>query len=154
MAVDSSTTENNIIGKAEEQSLLFEYALKFLLIAAFLELVLYRLVSRLGMHLSKIAEKYEAVRITFQGLSSLGFMLLNVTSILAFLVIFLLLFQKLRKSIWAGSYDSFLIPSLSLLVMVTLAYLIFPPAMLGSVIYNVISFNRHAHPGHRIYGHP
>ena len=139
MSVESSTTENNIIGKTEEQSLLFEYALKFLLIAAFLELVLYRLVSRLGMHLSKIAEKYEAVRITFQGLSSLGFMLLNVTSILAFLVIFLLLFQKLRKSVWAGSYDRFLIPSVSLLVMVTLAYLFFPPAMLGSVIYNVIS---------------
>lgn len=140
MPIESSPVEDPIIGKTEDHNLLFEYALKFLLLAAFLELVLYRLVSRLGMHLSKVAEKYEAVRLTFKGLSSLGFMLLNVTAILAFLVIFLLVFQKLRKTIWAGSYDTVLIPFLSLLVMVTLAYLIFPPAMLGSVIYNAISF--------------
>jgi len=139
MKMESSIVENNVIGKTEEQSLLFEYALKFLLVAAFLELLLYRLVSRLGMHLGKLAEKYEAVRITFRGLSSLGFMLLNVTSILAFLVIFLLLYQKLRKTLWSGSFDTFLIPSISLLLMVTVAYLIFPPAMLGSVIYNLLS---------------
>ena len=135
----SSVVENTAVGKTEEQGLLFEYALKFLLLAAFLELLLYRLVSRLGMHLSKLAEKYEAVRITFRGLSSLGFMLLNVTSILAFLVIFLLLYQKIRKTLWSGPFDSFLIPSISLLLMVTVAFLIFPPAMLGSVIYNFMS---------------
>jgi len=84
---------------SQEVRLLFEYALKCLLGAAFLELVLYRLVSRLGMHLSKVSEKYEAVRLTFQGLSSIGFLLLNVTSILAFLVIFIFLIQKMRKSI-------------------------------------------------------
>ena len=139
MKVESSIVENKAIGKAEEQGLLFEYALKFLLLAAFLELVLYRLVSRLGMHLSKVAEKYEAVRITFRGLSSLGFMLLNVTSILAFLVIFLLLFQKLKKTHWSGPYDVFLIPSVSLLLVVTVAYLLFPPAMLGSIIYNFLT---------------
>ena len=139
MRMESSTIENNVIGKSEEQGLLFEYALKFLLVAAFFELLLYRLVSRLGMHLSKIAEKYEAVRMTFRGLSSLGFMLLNVTSILVFLVIFLLLFQKRRNPLWSGSYDAFQIPSISLLIMVTMAYLIFPPAMLGSVVYNLLS---------------
>ena len=139
MKVESSIIENKVIGKAEEQGLLFEYALKFLLVAAFLELLLYRLVSRLGMHLSKIAEKYEAVRITFRGLSSLGFMLLNVTSILAFLVISLLLFQKLKKTHWSGPYDILLLPSISLLLMVTVAYLLFPPAMLGSVVYNLIT---------------
>lgn len=138
--MESSIAENTAVGRAEDQSLLFEYALKFLLVAAFLELLLYRLVSRLGMHLSKVAEKYEAVRLMFRGISSLGFMLLNVTSILAFLVIFVLLFQKMRKTAWSGAYDSLLIPSISLLIMVTVAYLIFPPAMLGSIVYNALTF--------------
>ena len=127
------------IEQGAEQGLLFEYALKFLLLAAFLELVLYRLVSRLGMHLSKLAEQYEAVRLTMKGISSLGFMLLNVTSILAFLVIFIFLFQKTRKTMWSGAYDKVLVPSLSLLIGVTLVYLVFPPAMLGTVFYNLVS---------------
>ena len=126
--------------KVQEQGILFEYALKCLLLSAFLELVLYRLVSRLGMHLSKLAEKYEAVRIAFRGLSSLGFMLLNVTSILAFLLIFIVIYQKMKSTVWKGTYDKIVIPLMSLLVMVTIAYLLFPPAMLGSVVYNVISF--------------
>ncbi len=125
--------------QSQEQGLLFEYALKCLLVAAFLELVLYRLVSRLGMHLSKIAEKYEAVRIAFTGLSSLGFMLLNVTSILAFLLIFILVYQKMKTTLWKGTYDKIVIPLLCLLVTVTIVYLLFPPAMLGSVVYNIIS---------------
>ena len=66
-------------------------------------------------------------------------MLLNVTSILVFMVIFILLFQKLRQTIWKGNYDRILIPSFSLLILLTLAYLVFPPAMLGTVIYNVVS---------------
>jgi hypothetical protein len=127
------------VEQGAEQGLLFEYALKFLLLAAFLELVLYRLVSRLGMHLSKLAEQYEAVRLTMKGISSLGFMLLNVTSILAFLVIFIFLFQKTRKTMWSGTYDKVLVPSLSLLIGVTLVYLVFPPAMLGTVFYNLVS---------------
>lgn len=126
-------------GKIGHSSLLFEYALKFLLVAAFLELVLYRLASRLGMHMAKLAEKSEAVRLTFKTLSSLGFVLLNVTSILLFLVLFILLIQKLRPSIWSGSFDRVLIPSVSLLVVLTVVYLFFPPAMLGSVLYNLVS---------------
>ena len=139
MSAQVADTNTGITEKGKEQSLLFEYSLKCLLIAAFLELVLYRLVSRLGMHLSKLAEKYEAVRIGFKVLSSLGFTLLNVTSILAFLVIFLLIYQKMKSTLWKGAYDKILIPMLLLLVVVTVSYLIFPPAMLGSVIYNVIS---------------
>ena len=72
--------------KADNPGMLFEYALKFLLLSAFLELILHRLASRLGMHMSKLAEKSEAVRLTFTALSSLGFILLNVTSLLLFLV--------------------------------------------------------------------
>ena len=52
--------------KSEGSGLLFEYALKFLLLAGFLELVLYRLVSRLGMHISKLAKDSEAVRLTWE----------------------------------------------------------------------------------------
>ncbi len=126
--------------KLEGPGLLFEYALKFLLLAGFLELILYRLVSRLGMHLSKLAEKSEAVRVTFKTLSSLGFVLLNLTSLLLFLVIFILLVQKLRQTIWTGTFDKLLVPALSLLVALTLVYLVFPPAMIGSVIYNVVTF--------------
>ncbi len=125
--------------KADNPGMLFEYALKFLLLSAFLELILYRLASRLGMHMSKLAEKSEAVRLTFTTLSSLGFILLNVTSLLLFLVLFILLIQKLRQSVWSGSFDRLLVSAVSLLMALTVVYLIFPPAMLGSVIYNLVS---------------
>ncbi len=119
--------------------MLFEYALKCLLLSAFLELVLYRLASRLGMHMAKLAEESEVVRITFQTLSSLGFVLLNVTAILLFLVLALVLIQKLQSSAWSGRYDRLLIPAVSFLVALTVAYLIVPPAMLGAVVYNAVS---------------
>ena len=125
--------------KADNPGMLFEYALKFLLLSAFLELILYRLASRLGMHMSKLAEKSEAVRLTFTTLSSLGFILLNVTSLLLFLVLFILLIQKLRQSTWSGSFDRLLVSAGSLLMALTVVYLIFPPAMLGSVVYNLVS---------------
>lgn len=133
------TTSGRQPGKADNPGMLFEYALKFLLLSAFLELILYRLASRLGMHMSKLAEKSEAVRLTFTTLSSLGFILLNVTSLLLFLVLFILLIQKLRQSVWSGSFDRFLVPAVSLLVVLTVVYLVFPPAMLGSVVYNLVS---------------
>ena len=125
--------------QADNPGMLFEYALKFLLLSAFLELILYRLASRLGMHMSKLAEKSEAVRLTFTTLSSLGFILLNVTSLLLFLVLFILLIQKLRQSAWSGSFDRLLVSAASLLMALTVVYLIFPPAMLGSVVYNLVS---------------
>ncbi len=126
-------------GRSGNPSLLFEYALKFLLISAFLELVLYRLASRMGMHMAKLAEKSEAIRLTFKTLSSLGFVLLNVTSILLFLVLFILLIEKFKPSIWTGTFDRLLVPSVSLLIVITIVFLVFPPAMLGSVIYNIVS---------------
>lgn len=125
-------------GRLEEQGLLFEYTVKLLLLVGFLELVLYRLISRLGMHLSKVAEKHEFVRATFKLLSSVGFTLLNFTALLVFLAIFLLLFQKIRTG-ESGRYDMLLVPSASLLVILTVAFLVFPPAMLGSVAYNTIA---------------
>lgn len=139
MSMRGVTTLSQDPGKNSHQSLLFEYALKCLLLSAFLELVLYRLASRLGMHMSKLAEKSEAVRLTFKTLSSLGFVLLNVTSLLLFLVLMILLIQKVKTSVWSGKFDRLLVPSVSFLIMLTVVYLVFPPAMLGSVLYNVVS---------------
>ena len=39
----------------------------------------------------------------------------------------------------SGRFDGFLIPAVSLLVVLTVVYLLFPPAMLGAVVYNVVS---------------
>jgi hypothetical protein len=124
-------------GRADEQGLLFDTAARFLLWAAFFELVLYRLVSRLGMHLSKLAAKYEAVRVTFKVLSSMGFTLLNLVSMLVFLVLSIMLLNKVR-AIGNGRYDAFVVPAASFLLVLTVGFLLFPPAMLGAVVYNVI----------------
>ncbi len=129
-----------IAEKLENPGLLFEWGLKSLLFAAFFELVLYRLVSRLGMHLGKLAEKYEAVRIGFRTLSSLGFVLLNMTAILVFLILGILIIQKMRTKLWVGEWDKVVIPLAALLVVCTIGYLFFPPAMLGSIVYNVLAF--------------
>lgn len=125
-------------GRLEEQGLLFDYTVKLLLLAALLELILYRLVSRLGMHLAKVAEKHEWVRVAFKTLSSVGFTLLNFVSLLVFLAILLFLFNR-GRTVGNAFSERLLIPALSLLVLVTVAYLVFPPAMLGSVLYNVLS---------------
>ncbi len=125
-------------GRVDEHGMLFEYTLKMLVLAAFFELVLYRLVSRLGMHLSKLAAKYEAVRLLFKGLSSIGFTLLNVVSLLLFLAFSLILVSKL-KELGRNAYDTFLLTTVSLLLVLTVAFLIVPPAMLGSMAYNVVT---------------
>ncbi|TAJ31266.1 MAG: hypothetical protein EPO64_02525 [Nitrospirae bacterium] len=124
-------------GRSDEQGLLFDSTVKLLLLAGFLELVLYRLVSRLGMHLSKLAQQHEWLRLTFKALSAIGFALLNFVSLLLFLALFLLLFNKVR-AVGGGRYDTWLVPAVSLLVLVTVAFLLFPPAMIGSVVYNLV----------------
>ena len=134
------TTREKLSENKESPGLLFEWGLKSLLFAAFFELVLYRLVSRLGMHLGKLAEKYEAVRIGFRTLSSLGFVLLNMTAILVFLILGILLVQKMRTKLWVGQWDKVVIPLAALLVVCTVGYLFSPPAMLGSIVYNILAF--------------
>lgn len=125
-------------GRVDEHGMLFEYTLKLLVLAAFFELVLYRLVSRLGMHLSKLAAKYESVRLLFKGLSSIGFTLLNVVSLLLFLAISLVLFSKL-KALGRSAVDTAMAATVSLLLVLTVAFLIVPPAMLGSMVYNIVT---------------
>ena len=129
--------------RLEDHGLLLAYTIKCLLVAGFLELVLYRLVSRLGMHLSRAAEKHDWVRITFKGLSSLGFTLLNFTSLLVFLAIAVLLVAKVRAEPgrrFEAPFDSIVVPAVSLLLLLTVGFLVAPPAMLGAVVYNLLSF--------------
>jgi hypothetical protein len=125
--------------RLDDHGLLLAYTIKCLLVAGFLELVLYRLVSRLGMHLSKLAQQHDWIRLTFKTLSSVGFTLLNFTSLLVFLAVALLVVMKLR----AGSLrraDALVVAGVSLLLLLTIGFLIVPPAMLGAVVYNLLSY--------------
>ena len=109
----SATILEKGAGRVDEHGLLFEYTIKLLVLSAFFELVLYRLVSRLGMHLSKLAAKYEAVRLLFKGLSSIGFTLLNVVSLLLFLAFSLFLISKF-KDLGRHAYDTVVTATISL----------------------------------------
>jgi len=123
--------------RGEGQGLLFDTAAKVLLLAALLELVLYRLVSRLGMHLSKLAAKSEAVRATFKVLAWSGFVLLDFVSMLVFLALGIVLLNKTRL-VGARPHDRVLVPVVSLYMLLTVGFLLFPPLMLGTVVHNVI----------------
>ena len=55
--IRTATIGERFSGRSAIRSCCFEYTIKLVLIISFLELVLYRLVSRLGMHLSKMARR-------------------------------------------------------------------------------------------------
>ena len=80
-------TIDRITGKISDQSILFQYTVKLVLIVSFSELILYRLVSRLGMHLSKLAQAHEWIIPTFTALTQIGQWLLNVVAMLLFLAL-------------------------------------------------------------------
>ncbi len=137
MSAIAATAERST-GRVEDQGLLFEYTIKLVLIVGFFELVLYRLVSRLGMHISKIAAQHEWVGTTFQMLTSVGFALLNVVAIFVFLALVVLLLNRMRARGISGIH-AVTIPSVGLLLILTVAFLIVPPGMVGSIAYNVIT---------------
>ena len=137
MSAIAATAERST-GRVEDQGLLFEYTIKLVLFVGFFELVLYRLVSRLGMHISKIAAQHEWVGTTFQLLTSVGFALLNVVAIFVFLALVVLLLNRMRARGLSGLH-AVTIPSVGLLLILTVAFLIVPPGMLGSIAYNVIT---------------
>src|SRR6058998_3243363 len=110
---------------AETGSVLLEYFLKALLVAGLCELILYRLVSRLGMHLSKVAKEYVVVEYFLRGASA----------IVVFLALLVLLFYKMN-GLLARALDRIVVPMVSLLLALTATFLLFPPRMLGSVVYN------------------
>jgi hypothetical protein len=133
-----ATTAERTTGKVDDQGLLFEYTIKLVLFVGFFELVLYRLVSRLGMHISKIAAEHEWVGTTFRLLSSIGFALLNVVAIFVFLALVVLLLNRFKARGLTG-INLITIPCVSLLLLLTVAFLIVPPGMLGSIAYNVVT---------------
>lgn len=135
----SDTTVERLTGKVEDQGLLFEYTIKLVLFVGIFELLLYRLVSRLGMHLSKVAAEHEWVGLTFRGLSSIGFALLNIVAILVFLALSILVINRVRIRGLSG-YNLVTVASVALLLLLTVAFLVVPPAMLGSIIYNALAF--------------
>jgi hypothetical protein len=135
MSVSAATAERSS-GRVEDQGLLFEYTIKLVLLVGFFELILYRLVSRLGMHISKIAAQHEWVGTTFQLLTSVGFALLNIVAIFVFLALVVLLLNRMRARGVSGVH-AVTIPSVGLLLILTVAFLIVPPGMVGSIAYNV-----------------
>ncbi|GKS59098.1 hypothetical protein YTPLAS18_26250 [Nitrospira sp.] len=131
-------------GRVDGQGLLFEYTIKLTLIAALLELILYRLTSRLGMHFSKVAQEHEWVRLFFYGLSSIGFMLLNVVALLVFLALGLLVFRALRGHV-ASWTERVLWPMIALLLVLTVAFVVLvimqvDLGMMSAVAYNLVAF--------------
>ena len=138
MAALASSIER-ATGRLKDQGLLFEYTIKLVVLTGFFELILYRLVSRLGMHLSKVAAEHPWVGSAFRFLSSIGFGLLNVVAIFLFIAIGMLLFKRARLYGLTG-LNMMTVPCVGLLLLLTVAFLIVQPAMLGSIAYNVVSF--------------
>ena len=124
-----------LTGKISDFGPLFEYAVKLVLLTSFLELVLYRLLSRLGMHLSKMAAEHPWITPTFTALTEVGTWLINIVAVLLFLVLALVMINR-----WKGHGTSRLvrggIAGTALLVLLTIVFLVVQPGMLGAVIYN------------------
>ncbi|NJN37410.1 MAG: hypothetical protein HC794_10685 [Nitrospiraceae bacterium] len=79
------TRSERLTGRVSDFGPLFEYTVKLVLLASFLELVLYRLLSRLGMHLSKMAADHPWITPTFTALTEVGTWLINIVAVLLFL---------------------------------------------------------------------
>ena len=126
-------------GRLADHGLLFEYTVKLLVLAGFLELVLYRLVSRLGMHFSKLAEQHDWIRVFFKAVSSIGLTLLNVVSLLVFLGLFVQLYTRLHQRP-KGVLEYVAMIGVGLVMVLTVVYLLFPPGMVSAIAYNVVFF--------------
>lgn len=125
-------------GRINDQSLLFQYTIKLVLIVSFSELILYRLVSRLGMHLSKLAQTHEWIIPTFTALTGIGEWLLNAVAILLFLALAVGVVNRMAGRGFVGS-NRIVVPAVTLLLLLTAGFLLVPPAFLGSAIYNFVA---------------
>jgi hypothetical protein len=115
-------TMERITGKLSDQPLLFQYTIKLVLLVAFLELILYRLVSRLGMHLSKLAVDHQWIIPTFTALTEVGQWLLNVVAILLFLGLTVGMANRLASRGFTG-LTRFAVPCIALLLLLTIGFL-------------------------------
>lgn len=127
-----------LTGRISDFGPLFEYTVKLVLLASFLELVLYRLLSRLGMHLSKMAADHPWITPTFTALTEVGTWLINIVAVLLFLALALTITNR-----WRGQGTSWLvrggIAGTVLLLLLTIVFLIVQPGMLGAVLYNSLT---------------
>ena len=130
-----ATLSERVIGKVSDFGPLFDYTVKLVLLASFLELVLYRLLSRLGMHLSKMAATHPWITPTFTALTEVGAWLLNIVAVLLFLALTLTMVNR-----WGGSDNRRLVKlgiiGTALLLVLTVGFLVVPPGMLGAIVYN------------------
>jgi hypothetical protein len=136
--IKAATIGERLTGKIGDFGPLFEYCIKLVLLTSFLELVLYRLVSRLGMHVSKMAVEHPWIVPLFTGLTEVGTWLLNIVAILLFLGLTVAMANRM-----AGYESSRLIKSAmastTLLLLLTITFLIVTPGMLGAAIYNGVA---------------
>jgi len=133
--MNAATRGERLTGRVSDFGPLFEYTVKLVLLASFLELVLYRLLSRLGMHLSKMAADHPWITPTFTALTEVGTWLINIVAVLLFLALALTIVNR-----WRGRDTSWLvrggIAGTVLLLLLTIVFLVVQPGMLGAVIYN------------------
>lgn len=131
----SAIVSERVIGRVSDFGPLFDYTIKLVLLASFLELVLYRLLSRLGMHLSKMASTHPWITPTFTTLTEVGAWLLNIVAVLLFLALTLTMVNR-----WGGHGNSRLVKlgiiGTAMLMLLTVGFLIVQPGMLGAIIYN------------------
>jgi hypothetical protein len=131
----AAAVSERVTGKVSDFGPLFEYAVKLVLLTAFLELVLYRLASRLGMHLSKMAADHPWITPTFTALTEVGTWLLNIVAVLLFLVLTLTMINR-----WGGPETGRLgklgSVGTALLLLLTVVFLVVQPGMLGAIVYN------------------
>ena len=124
-----------VTGKVSDFGLLFEYTVKLVLLTSFLELVLYRLVSRLGMHLSKMASDHPWITPTFTALTEVGTWLLNIVAVLLFLALTLTLINRWGRP-ETGRLGKLGSAGTVFLLLLTVAFLVVQPGMLGAIVYN------------------
>lgn len=131
----TAAPSERVRGKVSDFGPLFEYTVKLVLLTSFLELILYRLVSRLGMHLSKLAADHPWITPTFTALTEVGTWLLNIVAVLLFLALTLSLINR-----WGGPdtgrFSKLGNAGAALLLLLTMVFLVVTPGMLGAVIYN------------------
>jgi hypothetical protein len=129
---------DRLTGKIGDFGPLFEYAVKLVLLASFLELILYRLMSRLGMHLSTMAATHPWIIPTFTTLTAVGTWLLNIVAVLLFLSLTVTMVHR-GAGPDAGRLAKSAIACAALLLLLTVAFLFVQPGMLGAAVYNGVA---------------
>jgi hypothetical protein len=126
-------------GRISDFGPLFEYTVKLVLLASFFELVLYRLLSRLGMHLSKMAATHPWITPTFTALTEVGAWLLNIVAVLLFLSLTVTIVIRWGRR-ETGRLLKLGMAGTVLLMVLTLLFLVVQPGMPGSILYNGVTF--------------